>query len=153
MEEPITPENILNGYKDKHISVIEKVISSTIKIVNEDLKYHSDSIVKDGTIIIVYKDTFASLWDEVFIDRITINGKNWNFSKKSERIDFIYVTIYGVFTEWDVKLVKNKANPHFKFSPKELIDKNIKIELEAKEEAIVPGEAIENRSELLDLEK
>ena len=59
MEEPITPKNILDIYKNDHTPAIEKVISSTIKVVNQDLKYNSDAIVRDGSIIITFKEMLA----------------------------------------------------------------------------------------------
>ena len=60
--------------------------------------------------------------------------------------------MHGVFTEWDIKIIKIKVNPHFRFSSKKAIDKNIEIKLEIKEEkAVVPDEVIGDRSEILDI--
>lgn len=134
MAKEITSQDIRQKYVEEETKIIKNMLLFAIDIINDLLQKKYKEIVRDGS--------------------LSISSRELNWSAPSLRWDIAVNHLQEFFTSWNVQGEWVNNTYYINITPKQPIDKNIKIdlsEIKEKKKEITSNDIIENRAEILDL--
>ena len=135
MTKEITPEDIRKKYMEEKVGELKENLLYCIDTMNNLLQKRYERIIENGKINIPFNETFE-------------------IGKTGKERENIVNHLRDFFTSWNIEEKIICGVYYIEFSPKELIDSTIKLDLstikEQKEE-VSPDDMVKDRSEILDL--